>query len=101
MQASEEAALTDCACNRAAQLGAKKHYAQFEAWLWAARSPEVPATAAASPHAESAALAVVPVLPSRPAESAQAALRSKLVEAGLGSAVAAKACDDLALHASR
>ena len=67
--------------DKCSALGAKKHYAHFEAWLWAAR-------------AESMASGVVPPIPHVGA-AAREELTAKLISAGLSELAACAACDAL------
>ena len=66
---------------RCEALGGRKHYAHFEAWLWAARN-------------ESAAR-IVPPIPQRASAAARLELSRKLTSAGLTPADARAACDAL------
>ena len=73
---------------RCTALGAKKHYAHFEAWLWTARAQGVG-------EKLNVASNEVPVLPQCRASDAQRELRQKLLDCGVPVAEAKEACDAL------
>ena len=89
---------------RCAVLGAEKHYAHFESWLWAARADTMPSPRTHGSGDDSGGGgggAAVPVIPRASGAVACAELIAKLARSGLSAVDAKAVCDALDGHCTR